>query len=97
MLAFRTVQVERKKVEIRWGHAELDLLVHFEGQRLGFEFKYTEAPKISKSMRIALQDLRLDALVIVCPGAAAFPLDDKIRVQGLSLWTHPPKAHSSMI
>jgi hypothetical protein len=34
-------------------------------------------------MRIALQDLHLDQLVVVYPGEKTFPLDDKVMVQGL--------------
>lgn len=37
--------------------AELDLLVFSNGKRLGFEFKYSDSPKITKSMGIDLQDL----------------------------------------
>jgi predicted AAA+ superfamily ATPase len=62
--------------------AELDLLVMKHGKRIGFEIKYTDAPKITKSMRIALEDLRLDHLVIVYPGNEIFPLDEKITAQG---------------
>jgi hypothetical protein len=53
------------------------------GKRIGFEIKYTDAPKITKSMRIALEDLKLDHLIIVYPGKQTFPLADKITVQGL--------------
>ena len=42
------------------GGAELDLLVFHEGRRLGYEFKYTERPQFTRSMRIAMEDLRLD-------------------------------------
>ncbi len=37
--------------------AELDLLIHFAGRRYGFEFKYSDAPGVSRSMHIALQNL----------------------------------------
>ena len=48
--------------------AELDLFVLKNGKRLGFEFKYTDSPKITKSMHIALEDLKLDHLYIIFPG-----------------------------
>jgi len=63
-----------------WGThsgAELDLLLH-AGRRLGFEFKFSEQPGTTKSMRIALQDLALDHLYIVHPGEHEFPLDEAI-------------------
>ena len=64
-----------------WGTysgAELDLMIHFSGRRYGFEFKYSDAPGISRSMRIAMQDLSLDHLWIVYPGRQAYPLDEHI-------------------
>lgn len=64
-----------------WGThsgAELDLLLFHAGRRLGFEFKFSEQPTTSKSMRIAQQDLSLDHLYVVHPGEHDFPLDDTI-------------------
>lgn len=63
--------------------AELDLLVFKNGQRLGFEFKYSDSPKITKSMNIALEDLKLDHLYVIFPGATHFPLSNKITACGL--------------
>jgi len=59
--------------------AELDLLIHKNGKRYGFEIKYADAPKISRSMRTALEDLNLDSLQILYPGDKSFPMDDKIE------------------
>lgn len=47
---------------------ELDLLLFKGNKRLGFEFKYQDAPKFTPSMRIALEDLNLDSLTIIVPG-----------------------------
>lgn len=58
--------------------AELDLLLLRRGQRWGFEFKCTDAPKTTKSMHVALDDLRLEHLWVVYPGALRFPLTEKI-------------------
>lgn len=63
--------------------AELDLLVFKNGKRLGFEFKYSDSPKITKSMNIALDDLKLDHLYVIFPGALSFPMHDKITACGL--------------
>ena len=57
---------------------ELDLLLLRRGKRLGFEVKYTDAPRTTKSMRIAVADLRLDSCHIVYPGSESYPLDDRI-------------------
>ena len=65
-------------------HAELDLLIMKDNKRIGFELKYTDAPKITKSMTIALTDLQLDHLIVVYPGVAHFPLSDNIYVYGLN-------------
>ena len=65
--------------------AELDLLVFKDGLRIGFEFKYVDVPKITKSMRIALQDLKLDHLYIIYPGKMNVLIDEKITVCGLEL------------
>ena len=63
--------------------AELDLLIVRGNDMQGFEFKYSSAPKPTRSMHTALQDLGLDRITIVCPGDAAYPLTDRIRVAGL--------------
>ncbi len=60
--------------------AELDLLLLHRGQRLGFEFKYADAPATTKSMHIAREDLRLDHLWVVYPGKDRYPLSDHITV-----------------
>jgi len=64
--------------------AELDLLVLKDGKRIGFEFKYTDAPKVTKSMHISLSDLKLDELFVVIPGDSHFRLSEAITVKGLS-------------
>lgn len=63
--------------------AELDLFVHYQGKKLGFEFKFTDAPKKTKSMAIALADLELDHLYVVYPGVRSYPIEDKITVIGI--------------
>ena len=66
-----------------WGThqgAELDLLVTHKGRQLGFEVKLSESPTVTKSMRIAIEDLSLAHLFVVYPGAASFALDTSIEV-----------------
>lgn len=63
--------------------AELDLFILKDGKRLGFEFKYADAPRITKSMRIARDDLKLDHLFVIYPGNDTFPMDEKISAYGL--------------
>lgn len=64
-------------------HAELDLLIVKNGKRLGFEFKYTDMPKVTKSMTIAVEDIKLDKLFIIFPGKESFPLTPRIEAVGL--------------
>jgi predicted AAA+ superfamily ATPase len=66
------------------GQAELDLLVLHRGRRLGFEFKFADAPGLTRSMEIALRDLRLDALTVVYPGDREYVLGPKISVAPLA-------------
>ena len=60
--------------------AELDLLLMAEGRRFGFEFKYADAPGRSRSMLVALEDLKLEHLWIVYPGEQEYSVDEKITV-----------------
>jgi len=64
--------------------SELDLLAFHKGKRLGFEFKYAEAPRMTRSMHEALKDLRLDYMFVVCPGSGSYALSDKIEVTTLA-------------
>ncbi len=69
-----------------WGvhqEAELDLLLHIEGKRIGFEFKYQDAPKLTKSMSIAIDLLHLDKLFVIYPGSQTYQLSQDIVVIGL--------------
>ncbi|MDF2965176.1 MAG: putative superfamily ATPase [Rickettsiaceae bacterium] len=65
------------------GGAELDLLVFKDGKKIGLEFKYTDFPKITPSMKYALEDLKLDKLIIIYPGDKNFKLGDNIEVISL--------------
>lgn len=64
------------------GNAELDLLIVKDGKRIGFEFKYGDAPSTTKSMHIALQDLQLDHLGVIYPGDRIFPMTETITAYG---------------
>jgi predicted AAA+ superfamily ATPase len=64
--------------------AELDLLVVRGNVRLGFEFKRTTAPATTRSMHVALEDLRLSRIDVVHAGSRSFPMHQKIRAIALS-------------
>lgn len=58
------------------GGAELDLLVFINGRRIGFEFKYADAPAVTRSIHVARADLRLDRVFIVHPGRKSYSLNE---------------------
>jgi hypothetical protein len=60
--------------------AELDLLLMTGGKRYGFEFKYVDAPTRTRSMIVAIQDLKLENLWVVYPGNQDYSLEDRIHV-----------------
>ena len=65
------------------GGAEIDLLVFSGGSRIGLEFKRTSAPAMTRSLHVALTDLRLDRIYVVVPGQARFRLHERVEAVGL--------------
>jgi predicted AAA+ superfamily ATPase len=61
--------------------SEVDLVIQNGSELLGFEFKRTLAPKLTRSMRSALAVLDLAELTVVYPGRETFPLADAIVVK----------------
>lgn len=77
----RRLGVDRRESHF-WGThagAELDLLVVRGRRRWGFEFKRTSSPVVTRSMRVALGDLRLERLDVVHGGPHTFRLAPRIR------------------
>ncbi len=68
--------------------AELDLLMLRGQERIGVEFKRSDAPKITPSMRIAMNDLKLDALYVVYPGMHRYAMGEGIHA--VPLWAVLP-------
>ncbi|MEM7249356.1 MAG: ATP-binding protein [Acidobacteriota bacterium] len=68
--------------------AELDLLAVRGQRRWGFEFKHGSAPKLTRSMRVALEDLKLDGLTVVYPGLDVYPMAENVTALPIKrLWT----------
>lgn len=63
--------------------AKLDLFVEYKGRRLGFEFKYADVPKLTKSMHVAWETLKLDALYVLIPKTQSYPLAPNIYATDL--------------
>jgi predicted AAA+ superfamily ATPase len=64
--------------------AELDLLLLKDGRRFGMEIKRTDAPTLTPSMRIALDDLRLEHLIVLYPGMRRYPLSARVTAVPLA-------------
>jgi hypothetical protein len=58
---------------------ELDLLFLNRGRTIGVEFKYADAPKMTRSMALAVSDLQLDRLLVVYPGKKRYSLESRIE------------------
>lgn len=73
--------------------SEIDLFWQHEGRNWGIEFKYSDAPKITKSMQIAMRDLKLSHLWVVYPGKESYGLAKNITVCALKdigdTWLYP--------
>ena len=68
--------------------AELDLLLLRGQQRIGIECKRADAPHMTKSMWIAMNDLNLDALYVVYPGPHRYAMGE--GVEAVPQWTVLP-------
>ena len=67
------------------GGAELDLLLIDHDRRYGFEMKLNEAPKLTRSMMVSIEDLKLDGLFVIYPGARQYPLSERTSAVPISL------------
>ncbi|MDA0345866.1 MAG: hypothetical protein O3C20_00530 [Verrucomicrobia bacterium] len=62
----------------------MGLFWQHNGKNFAAEFKYGDAPRRSKAMTAALNDLKLDHFWIIYPGAQSYPVGEKIIVQSIS-------------
>ncbi|MBF0399006.1 MAG: ATP-binding protein [Desulfobacterales bacterium] len=73
--------------------AELDLFWQHGGKNWGVEFKYADAPRLTKSMKISLTDLNLSYLWVIYPGKERYKLTNVIEVLPLAdillQWEYP--------
>ena len=65
--------------------AELDLFWQNKGKNWGVEFKYEDAPRLTRSMQIATEDLQLAKLWVVYPGKKEYLLAKNISVLPLEM------------
>jgi len=71
--------------------AELDLLLVRRGRRFGVEFKRSDAPRLSPSLRRALADLELERLVVLYPGAVEYTLAGRVLACPLARLADPAR------
>ena len=64
--------------------AEIDLVLRRGGALYGVECKFADAPRMTPSIRNALDDVGLDRVAVVNPGDRRFPLSDRVEVVPLS-------------
>ena len=81
-----TLGVDNRECFFRATHtgAEMDLIVHVGGKLRGFEVKRTSAPRVTRSMHTALEDLLLDRVDVIHAGSETFPLGQRIRAVAAS-------------
>jgi len=66
------------------GGAEMDLVTTIGGSTFGFEFKRSDVPQVTRSMRVAAEDLGLRKVFQVYPGLDSFPMEPGNRFAALA-------------
>lgn len=64
--------------------AEIDLILRRGDRLFGVECKRADAPRVTPSIRVALDDLQLERVVVVYPGSKRYRLADRIEVVPLA-------------
>ena len=59
--------------------AEIDLVVVKDGRIFGVECKWIDAPRLTPSMRIAKDDLKLEKIIVVYPGKRRYEIAKNIH------------------
>jgi len=71
--------------------AELDLLLIKDGRHYGIECKRVDAPRMTASMRVALEDLKLEQVAVIYPGTIRYPLEERVTAVPLQDLADPEK------
>ena len=69
-----------------WGvheQGEIDLLIQRQGKLEAFEFKYSSAPTVTKSIKLALKTLPIEKITIIAPGEDDYALSEQVKVSSL--------------
>ena len=69
--------------------AEIDLILRRGDRLLGIECKRADAPRMTPSVRTALDELELERVAIVYPHGRRYPLADRVEVVPLCTLAQP--------
>lgn len=64
--------------------AEIDLILRRGGRLLGVECKRIDAPRMTPSIRIAIEDLGLERVAVIYPGTKRYKIADRVEAVPLS-------------
>ena len=59
--------------------AEIDLVLRCGTELFGIECKRTDAPRMTPSIRIAVEDLGLARVAVIYPGTRRYPITDRVE------------------
>lgn len=71
--------------------AEIDLILRRGDRLFGVECKRADAPRVTASIRIALEGLRLDRVAVIYPGAKRFAMADRVEAVPLDALAEPAR------
>ena len=78
-------ELMRQSSESLAGRMErIDLILRRGDQLLGVECKRADAPGMTPSIRIALDDLKLERVAVIYPGAQRYPLTEQVEAVPLA-------------
>ena len=59
--------------------AEMDLILRRGGRLLGVECKRTDSPRMTPSIRIAMEDVALSNVAVLYPGTKRYPIAERVE------------------
>jgi len=85
----RAAQADRQAYFYRThAGAEIDLLIMHRGKRYGFEFRFEDAPRPTRSMHQVTEDLGLERIWVVYPGDRRYSVSERIELLPLNEIDH---------
>ncbi len=78
----QTLMVEPHEVVFFWAThqgADIDLILRRGGELFGVDCKRTDSPRLTPSIRIALEDLKFKFVIVLYPGVQRFPLANQVE------------------